>query len=266
MLPATFDFGARGLYAQAFEPGPAAQHMHLVGRHASAADGYLAVALVGDESECTVAVGVAFEPELAFVERACGLAELRLVKLRADVMVVEDIVNPLPLEAGGHHVDIVGGIASVDHMESAFLVNLAGQAVFMPQGREILPGVAYGAVALLGEVVTMDMHPLEVFILLVVAFPFGTYHRDGVSLAGKGCRLLPYPGVERHGKVFDYDENLAVHGKNCARPREVTRSRRSERLQSYDIFARIANNPYGRGLGQTAISCRDFHNIGRYRS
>ena len=93
-----------------------------------------------------------------------------------------------------------------------------------------------------------------------------TYHRDGVSLAGKGCRLLPYPGVERHGKVFDYDENLAVHGKNCARPREVTRSRRSERLQSYDIFARIANNPYGRGLGQTAISCRDFHNIGRYRS
>ena len=50
------------LYAQALQPGAAAQHVYLLRGHTVAADSQRPIAFIGDEGEGAVAVGLPLQP------------------------------------------------------------------------------------------------------------------------------------------------------------------------------------------------------------
>src|SRR5207247_7256796 len=104
--------------AQTLEARTAAHHEHLVGIHAAALDGDAAVRLVGRDGHVR---GVECEPLERHHElpEEAATAELRLIELRVDVVVVEDEFLPEELEEAADEEEEVRRIARVDRVEAA---------------------------------------------------------------------------------------------------------------------------------------------------
>ena len=58
-------------------------------------------------------------------------------------------------------------------VEAMFLPHPLGQSIFSPKGTKLFADIAYRTVPFLGKLMAVDMHTLQVFILLVKAFACG---------------------------------------------------------------------------------------------
>lgn len=106
----------------------------------------------------------------------------------------------------GHQINIIWRIASVNHMEAPFLKYFLGQAIFIAQGTIILTGISPCAISFPWQLMAIDMHALQIFIILVIAFAFRANDTHTVSVLRQCGSFLPYPCVKRHRQILHYNQ------------------------------------------------------------
>ena len=94
-------------------------------------------------------------------QKRAAAAELGLVELRADVMVVEDVAHAERPERPGDEEDQVRRVAALQEVDAPLAAHPEGEPQLVPERRDILPQVAERAVAVRRHGVAVDVHALE---------------------------------------------------------------------------------------------------------
>ena len=92
-------------------------------------------------------------------------AELGLVELRADVVVVEEVAHAERPERPGDEEDQVGRVAAVQDVDPALAPHPQRQPELVPERGAVLAQVAERPVALGGQRMAVDVHAFEQLVV-----------------------------------------------------------------------------------------------------
>src|SRR6185437_3223775 len=168
------------------------------------ADGDGPVGLVGGGDPVGTAEGTPLEEAEAPVEGGGAVVELRLVELRAEVVVVEDEPDAEGPQGEGQRPEDVRRVAGLEDVEA-----------ITPEGPQGEPGGSDEGVGVLPEerrlsgtggrrAVLVEGDPLD-DLLAGVAGASGAHHRHPVAGGRQGTALQPHPTVEGDRQVLDDD-------------------------------------------------------------
>src|SRR5258708_20497668 len=135
---------------------------------------------------------------------------------------VKDVFHSEYLKRQGHEEDVVGRIASLNHVKSARQEDPPRVQEFPEERPTIFPEIAEGSVPFFRHRVPVDVNPFQHLILAVALAP-RREHRHFVPTLIKRAHLLPHTAVKGHGEVLYDDQNFPFH--ECAIARATCRVR-----------------------------------------
>jgi hypothetical protein len=134
--------------------------------------------------------------------------ELGLEELGPDVVDVEDDLGAEEeFEGPCDQEEEVGRVAEVDDAEAVTAPRLPGEPPFAPEGGGVLAEEPEEAAGFVADPVSVDMDAVEMFVGCRVTAHLGADDDHFVAGVAEGAGLLPDATVQRHGEVFDEDED-----------------------------------------------------------
>ena len=110
-------------------------------------------------------------------------------------------------ERPGDQEQQVRRVAEVNDPETPPPPRFPGQSCFPPERGSILAKKSDQTARFPAEPMPVNLNAFELFLGLRVAAHLRTNHRHFVTRLAQRARFLPYATVERHGQVFDDDED-----------------------------------------------------------
>ena len=199
----------------------------------------LAVALVGRDHHVGGAEVQPLEQHHQLPEEA-ALAELGLVELGVDVVMIEDVALAEELERPGDEEDQIGRVAALDRVESARCERSSRPAASRGTAPRHIPA---GSPTRPWRRAAADggrYAPRRSLVARLVALAGGADHRDLGARGRQRPAFVPDPPVEGQRQVFDDDQHLAALQAAALRgPRPCRGRRRSSASASVVMSARL---------------------------
>ncbi len=209
MRTAVFPVRGRINALQFRQIGAGSHHVHPFGRHPAALDRDLAVGMVGGNRNIRRLEGQLFEQHHQLPKEP-ALVELGFVKLRIDVVVIEDVTHAQKFERQRDKEDQIGRVAALDHVDPALEMDLPRQHRLPEQCRAIFSQKPDRALRLQRQRVAVDVDAFDHFEAGFIPLAGGADDRHVCTSCLQRAGFLPHPPVKRQGQVFDHDQHVAA--------------------------------------------------------
>jgi hypothetical protein len=155
--------------------GPVANNKDIVAVEATPGYGQVPVASIGGHDDVATVVGQLLEPNLDLIKKSL-LTVLRLIELRAGIVLVENVFHSQEFERQGNQENSVGGVAALQDMNPAPQVNPPRVEKLPKQRAAVLAQIPVEAVSFFGHRVPVDMNSFDHLVPFLEAFASGTQH------------------------------------------------------------------------------------------
>ena len=190
---------------QALETRSAAYDEHPLGRHAAALDGDSSVRLVGGDRYVGGAESPVLERQQQAMEKATP-AKLRFEELGVEIVVIENEFLSDELEESTDQEEQIGRVAGVNDVETACKQHPPGEHKGPGECDRVLHRITRGARCFDGQVVAVDVNPVDRLEFLLAALASRAHDRHEITGVAQRTRLLPDAAVEGAGEIFDQEQ------------------------------------------------------------